>query len=143
MSTKTICRNCGTETVVFDEKRRGEPVQMTRDYEPVTFVIKLKVGTETTYIVPVSVEKLPFRIRSCGDGKLNYSVDVPLSDTPAFFAALRSDERIEEWHTDFTEDGFGTAALHGYSDEDGLKVLEICHDHEGQSKDYCEECLSA
>jgi hypothetical protein len=30
--------------------------------------------------------------------------------------------------------------LQCYSEEDDLEVLEICPDHEGQPKDFCEEC---
>ena len=51
---------------------------------------------------------------------------------------LFSDEGCVE--SGFFTKADATLALHSYSDEDGLKVLEICPDHEGQSKDFCEEC---
>ena len=106
---ETICSDCGVLTVAWEEQaivnRRLEEVQRKRDYYPVSFVIRLKPDTKTTYIVEPELEKqlrtLTYsRIRSLNDGKLDYSIDVPLPKDLTIGNLLDIDSRIEEWHTE-------------------------------------------
>jgi hypothetical protein len=84
---ETICGECGALTVEWAEERvlNGslESVPCKRDYYPITFAIRLKRDTATTYIVTPELERvlrgLPYsRIFSSDAGKLNYAVVVSL-----------------------------------------------------------------
>lgn len=67
---------------------------------PVSYVIRIKPDTKTTYIVPVSIESAVVHIRSLDEGNLHYAIDVPLAASIEVMRALDSDERIEDWKTE-------------------------------------------
>jgi hypothetical protein len=105
----TVCRECGTTTASWKEERivNGSLhfVPCKRDYYPITFSMRLKPDTATTYIVTPETEAMLkrqafSRIRSTDAGKLNYAVDVPLPRDGSIGRILDSDERVEEWHTE-------------------------------------------
>lgn len=102
---ETVCERCGVTTTVWSEWRMGEMGTRSRDYYPVSFVIRLKPDTKTTYIVEAELERhlrtLPYsRIRSLNAGKLDYSIDVPLPKDLTIGYLLDIDPRIDEWHTE-------------------------------------------
>lgn len=75
-----------------------------RDYYPTSFVIRLRPGTTTTYIVTPELESIlreqPFsRIRSLNDGKLDFAIDTPLQKDGRISGILSNDDRVERWHT--------------------------------------------
>ena len=100
MSEKTICPTCGTTTMKWTERRMGEMITLSRDFYPVSFIVRLKAGTNTTYIVPPEIERHAIRIRSLNGGKLDYAVDVALPESGFLMSLFNADERIGEWHTE-------------------------------------------
>jgi hypothetical protein len=102
---ETVCEHCGVTTTTWSEWRRGEMVTRSRDYHPVSFMIRLKPDTKSTYIVEPELERFlksqPFsRIRSTDEGKLEYAIDASRPSDLTIGRLLDIDGRIEEWHTE-------------------------------------------
>jgi hypothetical protein len=100
MSERSVCSQCGVTSVAYTEKRLGQGVIVQRDHMPVTFVIRLRPGTTTTYVVTPEVEHLDVHIRSLNDGKLDYAIDVPLWQYREALRAFEADVRVESLYTE-------------------------------------------
>ena len=105
---ETICGKCGVLTVAWEEQaivnRQLEEVPRKRDYYPISYIIRLKPDTATTYIVTPELESIIRRqpyseIISLDAGKFNYAIVVPLQRDGRIGRILSEDSRIEEWHT--------------------------------------------
>jgi hypothetical protein len=116
---RIVCTKCGVTTTHWAESRLGERVSRTRDYMPVTYVIRLRPAFAPTYIVGPELAQMAVHFRSLNDRKLDYALDIPLPQDGLVTELLNADVRIEKWHT---------VVLH-YPDPSVVESATVCESH--------------